>query len=166
MCGYAMACHVEVRIQLLESSQSSFVCGFWEFKLSILVVFVFMLNHLAGPIFCLSFLSTFYLVFFEAESVSTAVPGPELVIICLCLLSARITGLNHLAGRIILILNCWDIFVDCVKVAFVLFKFWFQYLAGQDFSIVIFMKHHLSRCFVNILFHFLIGLIKSWLANS
>lgn len=124
MCGLAMAYHVEVRLQLLESSQSPFtVCGFWEFKLSIFVVFVFMLNHLAGPIFCLSFLSTYYLFFFEVESVSTAVPGLELEIICLCLLSARITGLNHLAGQIILILNCWDIFVDCVKVAFVLFKF-------------------------------------------
>lgn len=59
----------------------------------------------------------FYLLpfLFEVESVSTAVPGLELVIICLCLLSASIAGLNHLAGWIILILNCWDIFCGLCK---------------------------------------------------
>jgi hypothetical protein len=73
------------------------LCGFWEFRSPVLVV----LPLFAGPIFfvCSSYCLPSFLS--EVESVSTAEPGLELVIICLCLLSAGITGLNHLAGRII-----------------------------------------------------------------
>lgn len=122
-----MSCHVEVIVPPLESSQSPFtVCGFWEFKLSVLEVFAFICwIILLAHFFFLCVLPTYHLLFFLRWILqcswawlwtSDYLPLPPYC--------CDYRTLNCLAGRIILILSCWDnLLVHCVKVVFVLFKF-------------------------------------------
>jgi hypothetical protein len=50
--------------------------------------------------------------------------------------------------------------VHCVNIMLVLLKYWFLYWQKveyePDFGIVIFVNHHLSQCFVNMLLYCLL----------